>query len=78
MLDNFVKKNILKIVVGVPLILLLFSLLFSKGSSGIENFEEIANPYLKTLPDQFLDVLIKAEQNDSTYVCSTAEALSRR
>ena len=85
MLHRFVEENTLKVVVGVPIILLIFFLSFGQLSLKIEDLsitenspDKIANINFKTLTDKFINALDSTEQNDSTFFCSTFEAFSRK
>lgn len=78
MSKSFVENNILKIVIGVPIILLLFSFVFYTSSSNTSYSNNNVNEYFESLPSQYFQAYQDSKKNDSTFFCSVSEGLGKR
>lgn len=73
MIGRFLNKNILKVAIGIPIVLLIISLLLATNKNSFQNINSTINPYFKTLPSKYVDAFVNNNKNDSTFFSATIE-----
>ncbi len=78
MQERFINKNLLKIIIGTPIILLLLSIALIKNTPNAFFSETQANPYLKPLPSAYYEAYRGNELNDSTFFSGVRQSYATR
>jgi hypothetical protein len=77
-MTNNTNKTSLKFLLGIPVLLLIVSLLLSKNKVEMLASSNNINPYLDNMPNTYTHALSTVKENDSTYFCSVIEDFAIR
>jgi len=73
------KSNIsLYVIIGIPVLLMVLSLLSTFIGSGSMSFSKNMNPYIQKIPNVYANALDNAKENDSTFFHSVIEDFAIR
>ncbi|MFC0603413.1 hypothetical protein [Winogradskyella pulchriflava] len=77
-MTNNKNKTPLKLLLGIPVLLLILSLFLTKNKDSLFTSINSINPYFPNMPNAYAQLLSKVEKNDSTFYCSVFEDLAIR
>ena len=77
-MTNNINKISLKFLIGIPVLLLILSLLITKNEVRTLASSNNINPYLNSMPSTYARALSAVKANDSTFFCSVIENFAIR